>query len=511
MTVLIAGGNDFFVSEDGIDLDRELDFETEEGFHGLTMTPDGTLYGTNTDGLYRIDMQTGDITFLFESSDSAYGDNGLGSDSSGTLLIGDQYEVYEYDPISGEVGAIYDLDGEYVDGALVADDTTVIVATNRGVSIIDRASRDVVETIDFGLGAIGGMAVGGPGGDDVLIYSTDNVWRLLPDGVEELGSLNRTGHVSGTTSSEYLEIPERFQAAQFIEDEPSEPTTPLPDRTFQVGTDGEDSLIGTDGDDELYGLAGNDFLAGNAGDDTLAGADGNDLIAGDEGNDSLGGGFGADTMLGDAGNDTLGGGRGDDEVYGVDGNDVIAGGPGNDTVVGGIGDDTIGGSFGDDEVSGSEGDDSLGGGTGKDTIYGYTGDDSVGGGEGDDVIYGFDGDDFLAGGGRNDSIRGGDDNDTINGGEGSDTLAGGEGSDVFVWNEFSSGSVDVVTDFDDGMDSFRMTGIENAPGSGLQGYLDELDIVDLAGGGVSMSYGGNTIIVQGISSADLTLSDFVFI
>jgi hypothetical protein len=45
----------------------------------------------------------------------------------------------------------------------------------------------------------------------------------------------------------------------------------------------------------------------------------------------------------------------------------------------------------------------------------------------------------------------------------------------------------------------------------LQGYLDELDIVDLAGGGVSMSYGGNTIIVQGVSSADLTLSDFVFI
>ncbi|WP_372892933.1 calcium-binding protein, partial [Rhodosalinus sp.] len=145
-----------------------------------------------------------------------------------------------------------------------------------------------------------------------------------------------------------------------------------------------------------------------------------------------------------------------------------------------------------------------------DTLEGGTGDDSIGGGEGDDVIDGGAGDDFLAGGGRDDVIMGGAGNDTINGGDGDDTMTGGEGADVFVYNFFKDGDADVITDFEDGLDTFRMIGIENAPGSGLQGYLAALDIADTAEGAL-MSYQGHGILVEDVAAADLGQDDFIFI
>ncbi|KMK63980.1 calcium-binding protein [Puniceibacterium sp. IMCC21224] len=280
------------------------------------------------------------------------------------------------------------------------------------------------------------------------------------------------------------------------------------------GTDGDDTLTGTANNDTVAGGAGNDTLNGAGGNDNISASDGDDVVDGGAGNDSIGGGTGNDTILGGSGNDVIGAGQGDDDADGGTGNDVVNGGPGNDTLIGGEGDDTMGASFGNDRVEGRGGDDSLGGGTGRDTLLGEGGDDAIGAGEGNDSVDGGAGNDFLAGGGRNDVVLGGTGNDTINGGAGNDTLDGGTGSDVFVFNDFVSGEVDRILNFEDGSDSFRMTGIMNAPGTGLQGRVDALNITDVTiegEAGVSMTYAGHEILLTGVSAAALGVEDFTFL
>ncbi|KMK67113.1 Calx-beta domain-containing protein [Puniceibacterium sp. IMCC21224] len=280
------------------------------------------------------------------------------------------------------------------------------------------------------------------------------------------------------------------------------------------GGDGNDTLNGAGGDDGVLGASGNDSLFGGLGDDNIAAGDGNDFVDGGEGNDFIGGGLGDDTLLGGAGNDTLGGGSGRDSISGGDGDDVIAGGGDDDYINGGAGNDTIGGSFGHDTILGGDGDDSLGGGTGRDSLVGGNGDDAIGGGEGDDTVEGGAGDDFLAGGGRDDVIDGGAGDDRINGGTGNDTMTGGAGADLFIFNGFVDGETDTILGFEDGVDRFRMAGVENAPGSGLRGFVDALNITDtLVEGvaGVEMSFGGQTILVAGVSADGLTSDDFIFV
>ncbi|MDU8912154.1 VWD domain-containing protein [Aestuariicoccus sp. MJ-SS9] len=276
------------------------------------------------------------------------------------------------------------------------------------------------------------------------------------------------------------------------------------------GNDGNDQLSGDGGNDALLGGAGADVLDGGAGNDNIAASDGNDVVDGGADNDLIGGGLGNDLIDGGSGNDFIGGGQGNDSADGGEGDDVVNGGAGDDSLTGNDGSDTMGGSFGSDTVTGGLGADDMGGGAGTDVIAGGQGNDSAGGGEGDDTITGGAGDDFLAGGGRNDVISGGDDSDTINGGDGDDTMTGGANADTFVFNGFNAGDADVITDFQDGVDSFRMTGVENAPGSGLQGYVDALNITDTAQGAL-IDYQGHTILIEGVAAADLTLDDFTFL
>ncbi|MDU8912152.1 nidogen-like domain-containing protein [Aestuariicoccus sp. MJ-SS9] len=286
-----------------------------------------------------------------------------------------------------------------------------------------------------------------------------------------------------------------------------------------VGRAGDDRLEGGDGRDLIDAGSGDDAVLGQGGDDTLLGGDGNDNIAASDGNDEahggagddlMGGGLGNDLMTGGAGRDFMGGGLGNDTVDGGDDGDVVNGGGGDDVLLGGAGNDTMGGSFNADSVEGGEGDDDMGGGLGQDTVLAGDGDDSVGGGEGNDSIEGGSGADFLAGGGRDDLIDGGSGADTINGGDGDDTMTGGGGEDVFVWNFFKDGDADVITDFADGVDSLRMVGVENAPGSGLQGKLAALNITDTAGG-AQIDYQGHIVLIEGVVAADLGLEDFTFL
>lgn len=277
-----------------------------------------------------------------------------------------------------------------------------------------------------------------------------------------------------------------------------------------VGTASNDLLTGGIGDDTISGLDGDDVINGGAGKDELAGGVGDDVVSGGAGNDNMGGGLGNDTMDGGADNDTMGGGFGDDTMDGGDGDDGVFGGAGNDTVIGGEGDDNMAGSFGTDLLFGGSGNDNMGGGTGKDSLSGGNGNDTIGGGEGDDVMNGGAGDDFIAGGGRSDLIIGGVGDDQINGGKDDDVLTGGAGNDTFIFTEFNSGERDTITDWNNDEDLFRLTGITNAVGSGLQGRVDALDITSV-GGGVEFGFNGHIIFLQGVSADELGVEDFIFI
>ncbi|MDU8913441.1 ELWxxDGT repeat protein [Aestuariicoccus sp. MJ-SS9] len=286
--------------------------------------------------------------------------------------------------------------------------------------------------------------------------------------------------------------------------------TGTPYADLLTGEDGNDTLDGGAGDDGLFGGAGDDLILGGTGDDNIGGSDGKDSVDGGAGDDLMGGGTGDDIMEGGSGDDFMGGGQDNDTVDGGEDNDVVNGGPGDDSMIGGDGNDTMGGSFGADTIEGNGGNDDMGGGAGQDQISAGAGNDSVGGGEANDVITGGGGDDFLAGGGRDDRIDGGTGNDTINGGDGDDTMTGGSGADVFVWNFFKDGDEDTITDFEDGIDSFRMVGVENAPGSGLAGKVAALNITNTAGGAL-IDYQGHTVLIEGVAAADLTVEDFTFL
>lgn len=288
-----------------------------------------------------------------------------------------------------------------------------------------------------------------------------------------------------------------------------------PDMGVRINGDAGDNLInGTPLNDTLSGGDGADSLNGGPGNDLIAGAAGDDRVNGGSGDDLIGGGTGNDLIAGGAGKDTIGSGQGDDTSSGGDGDDIVNGGGGNDLLAGDGGNDTMGASFGTDDLNGGAGNDSMGGGTGRDTLRGASGDDSIGGGEGDDLVNGGGGNDFVAGGGRNDVLNGGAGDDRVNGGDGNDAMSGGDGRDVFIFTTFNAGDTDLILDFEDGIDTFRMTGIVNAPGTGLQGRVDALNIQDaLIDGqqGVTMTYNGHVINVLGVASGDLGIDDFVFV
>lgn len=275
-----------------------------------------------------------------------------------------------------------------------------------------------------------------------------------------------------------------------------------------TGSSGDDTILGGAGDDGLKGGKGDDRLSGGDGNDRLPGEDGNDTIFGEDGNDRLGGGDGRDVMYGGAGDDRGGGGDGDDWISGGSGNDVFSGGAGDDRVDGGAGNDRTAGSFGNDTVIGGSGDDTMGGGAGRDLMHGGAGDDVIGAGSFDDTVNGGAGDDFIGGGHGDDLLRGQDGADTINPGFGNDTITGGDGRDTFVFNATSGGGRTVITDFQDGFDTLRFTGLPDVAQD-----IQRLDLTAITFQGdtaVQMSYGRHTVIVLDARVSDFAAPDFDF-
>lgn len=159
-------------------------------------------------------------------------------------------------------------------------------------------------------------------------------------------------------------------------------------------------------------------------------------------------------------------------------------------ISGGSADNYIFGDGGHDFINGEGGHDYLFGGEGDDIMYGREGYDYLRGGSGDDTIYG---------GGQSDLLMGDDGDDTLIGGRGSDRMEGGKGLDVFVFYS-SHGSSDYISDFNCAEDKIVVYGSD----------FNALHIEETRSG-VSVSWGENCIILNNITTSELSDSDFVFI
>ena len=145
--------------------------------------------------------------------------------------------------------------------------------------------------------------------------------------------------------------------------------------------------------------------------------------------------------------------------------------------------DVLQGFAGGDTLFGNDGNDSLFGGKDNDMLLGGFGSDRLSGGDGDDYLSGFDGADRLAGG------------------RGNDLLFGGRSADVFV---FAPGDgADRIKGFVDGQDRLDLS----AHGfTRVAAALRHFEAVD---GGVRFVAGNDTVLIGGITLADLSGADLI--
>lgn len=340
-------------------------------------------------------------------------------------------------------------------------------------------------------------------------------------------------------------------------------------RIFGRGTAGNDNLT-ADASGSMSGLAGNDTLTGNGLANRLLGGMGNDVLSGLVGNDILDGGNGDDLLTGGADNDTLQGGAGIDTVtyFGGapvrvnlgqvtaqatgHGTDVIAevenvsSGTGNDTLIGSAAANRLSGGGGHDLLSGGMGNDVLLGELGNDTLDGGAGADRLIGGAGNDVLWVDNPGDVvveLIGGGidrinalisfdlarpggvyanvenlalqgtahlaaygnaGNNALIGNAGRNTLFGRAGNDVLTGGGGADSFVYRK--GFDQDVVTDFQDNLDTIRVLDFAN-----ITNFAQARSHAVQRGADVVFDFGGgDTLTIRNATISSLS-DDMVFV
>jgi len=134
---------------------------------------------------------------------------------------------------------------------------------------------------------------------------------------------------------------------------------------------------------------------------------------------------------------------------------------------------------------------------------------------GDDFLFGGNLDDYLSGGVGNDAIYGNDGNDRLIGGAGADSLHGGAGDD-YLWggagadrfyfiSGFSSGQLDTIKDFEDGLDQIYLaTNDQSSVKINLSTYGSYVTF--------STPEGQAGIIVEDVSPQNLTIGvDLIFV
>ncbi|HUJ47451.1 MAG TPA: calcium-binding protein, partial [Rhizomicrobium sp.] len=139
----------------------------------------------------------------------------------------------------------------------------------------------------------------------------------------------------------------------------------------------------------------------------------------------------------------------------------------------------------------------VGGGSGTDTLMG---------GKYDDTFFGNSGNDSLSGGAGDDWLSGGLGKDTITGGTGDDILSGGTQSDTF--NFSGSFGHDTITDFaatGSSHDRVHFASDDFADFSAVQAHMAQVgsDVV------ITLD-AADTIVLQHVTLASLTASDFTF-
>lgn len=221
----------------------------------------------------------------------------------------------------------------------------------------------------------------------------------------------------------------------------------------------------------------------------VSGTNGNDrLQVSVYGDSRLEGGVGNDTLTGGGQKSQLVGGSDDDIYFVRTAKDVVIeeANEGNDSVYASIDytlaanvetlrllgegltgtgnrlDNRMVGTVGEDRFYGMDGHDKIQGLGGNDGIWGGNGDDNLSGDDGDDHLFGEIGNDTLLGGHGNDHMSGGDGNDILEGGAGSDIMTGGAGADEFRYrgDHISADAVDVITDFQRGVDVIGLRAID---------------------------------------------------
>lgn len=152
--------------------------------------------------------------------------------------------------------------------------------------------------------------------------------------------------------------------------------------------------------------------------------------------------------------------------------------------------DRLQGGAGATAINGAGGNDRLDGGLGNDRLFGSSGADR---------LYGNADNDRLYGGTGNDRLFGGSGRDTLDGGTGDDVLTGGLAADQFLFRATSGD--DTITDFQDGADRIRILSGANSFG-GLT--------LTTIGEDVRVSFGTVSILIEAITTAELSAADFLF-
>ena len=116
--------------------------------------------------------------------------------------------------------------------------------------------------------------------------------------------------------------------------------------------------------------------------------------------------------------------------------------------------------------------------------------------------FGSDFNDSLTGDAGNNILYGNDGSDYLDGGGASDFLHGGDGADVFGFG-VNSGN-DRIGDFEDGTDIIDLSAV-----TGLDDF-SQLLIANNAQGDAVISFGDNSIELDGVDASLVDATDFVF-
>ncbi|MBC6436531.1 MAG: hypothetical protein GDA52_00005, partial [Rhodobacteraceae bacterium] len=244
---------------------------------------------------------------------------------------------------------------------------------------------------------------------------------------------------------------------------------------YLVGSSWDDSLTGDNFDNRLFGAAGADTLDGGWGRDYAVYSASNAGVHVNLATGTAAGGHAQGDVLRSI--EDLVGSRHSDTLTGDGGNNRIRGGRAADTLDGGAGADWL-----DYRWSSAGVHVNLATGT------------ATGGHAQGDVISNFE---HIRGSAHGDVLTGDNGKNRLEGAGGADTLTGGGGRDIFVFRSFDG---DVITDFEEGVDSITLK---------KEAAFDDLTITD-DGSDATIIWNGGTLTLEGVLASTMSENHFVF-